>query len=441
MAEQIPIKVLKTGGGDTCGLAQFSSTDSLAVSVGGTGLTTQGICAFAQPGINAVACKTTYIGICAGKSECAANENTYVGYGAGQNVTTGCYHTIIGSNAGDAITTCHSSVLIGYNAGTAITFGIHNTAIGFNAGSAITTSDKSTFVGYNSGCVSTGGDNTALGTCTLAVNTVGVNNVAIGSMAGKAQAASGCDNVYIGSRAGQAALCQDNTLVGSWAGVAQTTATGNVFLGVCVGYGTVGGAGNVYLGFKTGLVNTSGNNNVFIGNCAGVASTASCCLIIGNGTCDIITGDFATGNVAIAGTLSKGSGSFNINHPLESKKDTHNLVHSFIEGPRADLIYRGVIELIDGNAEINVDTVSGMTEGTFVAINRCVQAFTNNESNWDNVRGNITDNILTIESNDSTSTASISWMVIGERCDKHMMDTAWTDDDGKVIVEPEYVMK
>jgi hypothetical protein len=27
-------------------------------------------------------------------------------------------------------------------------------------------------------------------------------------------------------------------------------------------------------------------------------------------------------------------------------------------------------------------------------------------------------------------------MVIGERHDKHMYDTEWTDDDGKVIVEP-----
>ena len=122
MADQSPLKVILDGSSNTCGLAQFSTTDNLAVSVGGTGLTTQGICAFAQPGINAVACKTTYIGICAGKSEGAADENTYVGYGAGQNVTTGCYHTIIGSNAGDAITTCSSSVLIGYNAGTAITF-------------------------------------------------------------------------------------------------------------------------------------------------------------------------------------------------------------------------------------------------------------------------------------------------------------------------------
>jgi hypothetical protein len=28
-------------------------------------------------------------------------------------------------------------------------------------------------------------------------------------------------------------------------------------------------------------------------------------------------------------------------------------------------------------------------------------------------------------------------MVIGERKDQHMYDTTWTDDDGKVIVEPE----
>ena len=28
-------------------------------------------------------------------------------------------------------------------------------------------------------------------------------------------------------------------------------------------------------------------------------------------------------------------------------------------------------------------------------------------------------------------------MVVGERCDPHMYDTGWTDDDGHVIVEPE----
>jgi hypothetical protein len=33
-------------------------------------------------------------------------------------------------------------------------------------------------------------------------------------------------------------------------------------------------------------------------------------------------------------------------------------------------------------------------------------------------------------------TASISWMVIGERKDQHMINTEWTDENGRVITEP-----
>ena len=144
-----------------------------------------------------------------------------------------------------------------------------------------------------------------------------------------------------------------------------------------------------------------------------------------------------SGAVDVVGAFSKGSGSFRIDHPLESKKDTHCLVHSFIEGPQADLIYSGIIQLSGGAAIVNVDTEAGMTDGTFVSLNRCTRVFTTNESNWDAVRGSITDNVLTIESNIETSSACISWMVIGERCDDHMMETDWTDNHGRVIVEPE----
>ena len=77
-----------------------------------------------------------------------------------------------------------------------------------------------------------------------------------------------------------------------------------------------------------------------------------------------------------------------------------------------------------------------MTEGTFVALNREVQCFTSNESNWDAVRGSVTGNILTIECQNAESTATISWLVIGERQDQHMYDTDWTDENGKVLVEP-----
>jgi hypothetical protein len=142
------------------------------------------------------------------------------------------------------------------------------------------------------------------------------------------------------------------------------------------------------------------------------------------------------GNVAISGSLSKGSGSFKINHPLPAKTDTHHLVHSFIEGPQADLIYRGRVTLVDGKATVNIDESATMTEGTFDVLCRDVQCFTTNESDWTPVRGSVTGNILTIESQDATAKSEISWMVIGERKDKHMMYTDWTDENGKVIVEP-----
>ena len=142
------------------------------------------------------------------------------------------------------------------------------------------------------------------------------------------------------------------------------------------------------------------------------------------------------GDLAIVGALSKGSGSFRIDHPLPEKAATHQLVHSFIEGPQADLIYRGKVSLVEGKAIVNIDESAHMTEGTFEALCRDVQCFTSNESDWVHIRGRVEGNILTIEAQDDAATSLVSWMVIGERKDKHMYDTGWTDDSGRVIVEP-----
>lgn len=141
------------------------------------------------------------------------------------------------------------------------------------------------------------------------------------------------------------------------------------------------------------------------------------------------------GNVTISGSLAKGSGSFKIDHPL--KPDTHYLVHSFVEAPQADNIYRGRVDLVNGVATINLDEAARMTEGTFVKLNGNVQCFTSNETDWCPVRGSVNGNILTIEAQDNTCTDSISWMVIGERIDQHMIDIDWTDAEGRIIVEPE----
>ena len=141
-------------------------------------------------------------------------------------------------------------------------------------------------------------------------------------------------------------------------------------------------------------------------------------------------------NVVVANTLSKGGGTFRIAHPHPSKKYTHDLQHSFIEGPQCDNIYRGKVDLVGGTASINIDTVSNMTDGTFVLLNRDIQCFTSNETGWTAVKGSVSGNILTITAKSSSCTDTISWMVIGERQDDKIKSLDMTDDDGNLIVEP-----
>ena len=171
------------------------------------------------------------------------------------------------------------------------------------------------------------------------------------------------------------------------------------------------------------------NNRIEFCNSAGVIQST----IKGGG----VNGDLIQldGDVDVSGALSKGSGSFKIDHPL--KPETHHLVHSFVEAPQADNIYRGKVSLVDGSATVNLDEAGRMTAGTFVALNTNIQCFTTNEDGWTAVRGSVLGNTLTIEAQDISCTDTVSWLVIGERHDQHMLDTGWTDAAGRVITEPE----
>lgn len=139
----------------------------------------------------------------------------------------------------------------------------------------------------------------------------------------------------------------------------------------------------------------------------------------------------------VNGSLSKGSGSFKIPHPLPEMTETHHLVHSFVEAPQADNLYRGRVALVEGAATVDLDEAAGMTTGTFELLNRDLQCFTVNNEGWTAVRGVVSGSTLTIEAQDASCADTVDWLVIGERHDQHMYDTEWTDDDGRVIVEPE----
>ena len=140
-------------------------------------------------------------------------------------------------------------------------------------------------------------------------------------------------------------------------------------------------------------------------------------------------------NIHAQGSITGSSKNFSIPHPLSSLTSTKKLVHASIEGPQLDLIYRGKVTLSSGSATVNIDTVSGMSDGTFVALNRDVQCFTTNETGWSAVKGSVSGNLLTITAQDSSSTDTISWMVVGERQDDTIKSSNITDDSGNLIVE------
>jgi hypothetical protein len=134
----------------------------------------------------------------------------------------------------------------------------------------------------------------------------------------------------------------------------------------------------------------------------------------------------------VNGSFTATDKNFKITHPLDENKW---LLHSSIEGPRVDNLYRGMVTLLNGFAKINLDEISNMTEGTWIKLNREPQFFLQNMNGWDRVKGEIINNELFIYSENSDSTDLISYMVIGERHDDGIKQSGFTNNDGRLITE------
>ena len=189
-------------------------------------------------------------------------------------------------------------------------------------------------------------------------------------------------------------------------------------------------------GLAVGKAHSAKNDATFGYKHASDGSNSNYAFIGGHSNDDALK-VFMSGTVDVPGTFTAGTKTFRIPHPLPSLSESHLLTHASIEGPQADLIYRGSVTLVDGGAEVNLDSASEMTEGTWVILCRDEQCFTSNETGWSSVRGSVTGNILTIECEDATSTDTISWMVVAERHDPNIYDSPLTDDDGHIQVESE----
>jgi hypothetical protein len=126
-----------------------------------------------------------------------------------------------------------------------------------------------------------------------------------------------------------------------------------------------------------------------------------------------------------------GTKNFKITHPLNENK---YLTHVSIEGPRADLIYRGTVILVNGNATVDLDKNYDLTLGTFNALCRNPQVWISNIDGWAHCKGKVDNGILIIEAREKNANEEVNWMIIAERQDSAMFNPG-SDESGRPILE------
>jgi len=136
--------------------------------------------------------------------------------------------------------------------------------------------------------------------------------------------------------------------------------------------------------------------------------------------------------LAVNGTFSATTKQFQITHPLNENKW---LYHTAIEGPQADLIYRGKLNLINGEGSCNIDVSSRLTNGTFNSLTRNPQLFLQNNDSFDRIKGKIENGNVYVVSENENSSASVDWTVIAERCDTEILMGGTYGGDGKYKTE------
>ena len=187
----------------------------------------------------------------------------------------------------------------------------------------------------------------------------------------------------------------------------------------------------------TGLYNYSGTYYPSVGSNSGSSSYINLGFFQASTVSNRLVMYFGTVNGSAffqADINALGTKNFRIDHPtLPNKK----LYHVAVEAPRADLIYRGEVQLVGGTATVDIDTASRMTDGTFAALTQNVEIVSlYNKDGFTRVKGSaVVGNTFTITAEDPACTDTITWVVMAERNDVGMHSNPICDENGRVIPE------
>jgi len=145
-----------------------------------------------------------------------------------------------------------------------------------------------------------------------------------------------------------------------------------------------------------------------------------------------ITG--SSGRVNVVNEFTAGTKTFQIDHPVVPTEK--ELYHMVIEGPRADLIYRGTGRC-DEVVDLNEDSTSHpMLDGTFQALtqNAVVTSLQNQDSFVRTKPGEIYGALFKILCEEDTNDR-VAWVVMAERADLFIKSIERTDSQGRLIPE------
>jgi len=346
----------------------------------------------------------TFLGVTAGYSNSSGNYNTFAGYGAGYNNTTTSYNTFMGTGSGQ-YNAGYSNTFMGHDSGYFNSSGYQNTFIGKSAGMAYPsgygTGSNNTCVGSYAGWYNKGIQNTFIGSYAGRSNNSGTYNTYIGYQSGYGNT-SGSSNVFLGYQVGyneygSNKLYIDNSNTSSpliWGDFSSNLLNfnGDVGIGIAgtpthkleVNSNTSGnsvlyskytgsnsdtiavegysrpadyyGIGGQFTGgYKgvVGIVSPTGSSTYY-----GVRSEVSGGSGTNYGVYSYVSGSgtnwagWFNGNVYVHGNLSKDSGTFKIDHPLNP--GNKYLYHSLVESPDMKNIYDGVA-VLDENGEALIE--------------------------------------------------------------------------------------
>ena len=330
-------------------------------------------------------------------------DNIFLGLNSGINTvpngSLGRYNVFLGNSSGSGNISGVANVFIGVDAGSLGTESHNNTLIGTSAGLR-NTAGSNVFIGASAGAYSqTGGDNVFIGLYSGVSNNSGNSNVFIGSYSGDGDeghlsVGTGNNNVLIGDSCGFKHLYgNNNTMLGSKSGLDNISGVGNVFIGNESGFTETGsnklyidnsatttpliygdfsantlkfngdvGIGKTplyaldilddYVGIYSEAVTTTGTSTYGVFSQSSGGSVDNYAIFgYAPGTTGTNWAGYFSGNVNVTGTLSKGAGSFKIDHPLDP--ENKYLYHSFVESPDMKNIYDGVV-FLDNNGEASV---------------------------------------------------------------------------------------